>query len=149
MNEILVGRTTSAVYRGFVSFDIGEIPANATIVKATLRLYQYSLLNDPYQALGALKIDHLDYGTTLENDDFNGGNVYSASFATFGTSYFPEWKNLDVTEQVKKDHATHTSSQFRLHFTTEERGGPNLATFSNPSATGTSDIPQLVIEYTQ
>lgn len=148
--EIRVGRTPAETYRGFVGFDISEVPATATITKATLRLYQFAVQGEPYSTLGTISVDHLDYGTTLDNDDFNGGNVYQSSFGTIGSAQLAEWKTIDVTAQVKKDRSTHTSSQFRLHFATESHGGAvtgEFVTFSNPNASGTNDLPQLVVEF--
>ncbi|MEP7166406.1 MAG: DNRLRE domain-containing protein [Candidatus Woesebacteria bacterium] len=148
--EIQVGRTPLYIYRGLVGFDLAEIPASAHITKATLRIYQKAVYGDPFTALGALQVDHLDYGTTITADSYNGGNVFAASFATIPSGQLAEWKTVDVTEQVKKDRSVHTSSQFRMHFATETKGGAStgdVVIFSNPSATGTNDLPQLIVEY--
>lgn len=143
-----VGRTPDFIYRGFVGFDISEIPATAKISKATLRLYQRTVTGTPYASLGNLMVDHLDSGTTLTADSYAGGNLYEASFASMGSNQIGEWKILDVTKQVTKDRSLHTSSQFRLHFATETKGGTapgDIAEFS--SANNGSEAPQLIVEY--
>lgn len=143
-----VGRTTGFIYRGFVGFDLTDIPSTATISKATLRLYQRSVYGSPYSALGTIQVDHLDYGTTLTGDSFSGGTLYQASFGTIGSSQLAEWKTLDVTAQVKKDRGLHNSSQFRLHFSTEAKGGSNPGDVVSFSASNNgSEQPQLVVEY--
>lgn len=148
MGSIDVGSASGYIYRGFVGFDLADIPASATISKATLRLYQRVIYGSPYSTLGTLQVDHLDYGTTLDAGSYTGGTVYAVSFATFGSPQLAEWKTLDVTTQVKKDRLSHASTQFRLHFGTETKGGStqkDLVSFS--STTSGSEQPQLVIEY--
>jgi hypothetical protein len=147
-SSIDVGRSSTQIYRGFVGFDIAEIPAAAQISKATLRLYQRTVSGTPYSVLGNIEIDHLDYGATLTAESYNGGNVYATYFGIMASNPLTEWKSLDVTEQVKKDRAIHTSSQFRLHFSSETKGGSDtgdIASFSNTNTV--NEAPQLVIEY--
>src|SRR3990167_7923471 len=68
--EIRAGRNVNLVTRGFVSFDLGDIPSGAKIQEATLRLYQAKIIGNPYGVGGSLKVDHLTYGDALDNLDY-------------------------------------------------------------------------------
>jgi hypothetical protein len=149
--DIRAGRNSNLVTRGFVSFDLSEVPAGADIQSANLRLYQTDTDGNPYAVGGALKIDHLNYGDSLDNSDYSSAAILS-SFATLTTNNVVEWKDADVTSQVKDDIATGRSrSQFRIHFTTEVKGGDVTGDFayfeSAENDEGTGNTPQLVIKY--
>lgn len=149
--DIRAGRNVNLVTRGFVSFDLSSIPDGATVTKATLRLYQTKIIGDPYGAGGALKIDHLNFGNSLENADYALAALL-ANFSTLTNNAVVEWKDGDVTEQVKDDlNDNRTRSQFRIHFTTENTGGELTGDFtyleSADDSEGTGKTPQLVIKY--
>lgn len=146
--SILVGRTQSEISRGFVGFDIAAIPATAKISKATLRLYQKAVTGTPFTSLGALQVDHLDYGSTLSAESYNGGTLFTSSIGTIDTYQTLVWKTVDVTEAVKKDRASHTSSQYRLRYAYELKGGNEQGDRAEFATIGSeNEAPQLVIEY--
>ena len=75
-----------------------------------------------------------------------------ANFTTLTNNAVVEWKDADVTEQVKDDlKDNRTRSQFRVHFTTENTGGDLTGDFtyleSQDDSEGTGKTPQLVIKY--
>jgi len=149
--EIRAGRNVNLVTRGFVSFDLSDIPSGATITEASLRLYQAKIIGNPYGAGGSLKVDHLTYGDSLDNEDY-GAAALSSSFITLTNNASIEWKDAVVTDRVKDDIANGRSrSQFRIHFQTENTGGDVTGDFAyfeaaeNNMATG--NTPQLVIKY--
>lgn len=149
--DIRSGRNVNLVTRGFVSFDLSSLPSGAKVQKATLRLYQYEIIGSPYGTGGSLKIDHLDYGDSLGDEDYSSSSI-STSFATLTTNATIEWKDATVTDQVKNDIAgNRTRSQFRVHFQIETIGGDALGDFtkfeSAENTGGTGNLPQLVIEY--
>lgn len=149
--DIRAGRNSNLVTRGFVSFDLGSIPAGAVIEKATLRLYQKSVIGNPYGVGGSLKLDHLDYGSSFENGDYSAASL-SSSFATLTSNAATEYKDVDVTDQVKSDLAASRSrSQYRAHFAVESIGGDVTGDFayfeSADNSLGTGSTPQLVIKY--
>ncbi len=122
-----------------------------TIEKATLRLYQTSVVGDPYGVGGSLKVDQLDYGSTLENADYSAPSI-SSNFATLTSNAAVEWKDVDVTDQVKNDLSSgRTRSQYRIHFAIESIGGTVTGDFayfeSGDNSVGTGNIPQLVVKY--
>ena len=149
--EIRAGRNVNLVTRGFVSFDLSEIPAGAVIKEVNLRLYQAKIIGNPYGVGGSLKIDHINFGDSLDNPDY-GLAALSSSFITLTSNNVIEWKDAIVTDQVKDDLANARSrSQFRIHFQTENTGGDVTGDFAyfeaaeNNMATGNS--PQLVVKY--
>lgn len=149
--DIRAGRNVNLVTRGFVSFDITGIPASATITEATLRLYQTKTIGNPYGVGGNLKVDHLDYGTSLDDPDYGTASLIS-NFATVTTNASVEWKDVVATDQFKNDRsASRTRSQFRIHFTSEVTGGDVTGDFayyeSANNSEGTGNTPQLVVKY--
>lgn len=149
--EVRVGRNSSLIIRGFVSFGIGEIPEGATITKATLRLYQAQTLGNPYGAGVRVMLDHLDYGLTFENADYNATSI-SSSFATLSDNSTVGWKEAEVTDRVRDDLVNNRErSQYRLHLATETIGGTIVGDYayfeSQNNSLGTGNTPKLVVEY--
>ncbi|MEJ2211981.1 MAG: hypothetical protein P8129_23520, partial [Anaerolineae bacterium] len=54
-----------AVVRGFLSFDLMGIPANAVVQSAALALPDPTLLGEPFPSFGSLKFEALWYGLSL------------------------------------------------------------------------------------
>lgn len=146
---IMVGKNISVIHRGFVSFDLSNIPSDATIESATLRLYQEKVVGNPYSAGGDLKLDHFDYGDSLGNEDY-GASPITPDFVTLTNNATVEWKDANVTDTLKNDISNgRNKSQYRIHFSNESMGGgSNLVYFeSADNSQGTSNLPQLVVKY--
>jgi len=135
--------------RGFYSFEIQSIPAGATIVSATLRAYQTSVIGDPYTTLGNVIVDHLDYGAALNASAFDAAALAS-NIGTLSSTPTLEYKALDVTASVVADRAAaRARSQFRLRFSPLELGpgfANRLAVFDVGTGAG-ANPPQLVVVY--
>jgi hypothetical protein len=150
--EIRAGRNMYLVTRGFASFDLGSLPSGATIEQATLRLYQTSVIGNPYGVGGGnIKVDHLDYGSTFDNSDY-GIAALSASFTTLSSSATVGWKEADVTDALRDDRTNSRSrSQYRIHLAIEATGGDATGDFayfeSANNNVGTGNTPQLVVRY--
>jgi len=144
--DIRVGRTASSTIRGFVGFDIGSIPKTSHVTSATLRIYQSSVTGNPYSIGGSITVDHMDYGGDITSDDYSS-SALASGIGTISSNGTTEWKTLDVTSRVADDLSKHTSSQFRLRFTTETAGGDDVALFSSKSSGYDSNPPQLVVSY--
>lgn len=149
--EIRAGRNSNLVTRGFVSFDLSSLPSGVQIQNANLRLYQAKIIGNPYSVGGPLKVDHLTYGNSLDSADYASPALLS-SFATLTENNVIEWKDADVTDEVKDDIANaRSTSQFRIHFTTEVTGGDVIGDFayfeSADNSQSTGHTPQLVIKY--
>ncbi|OGV93605.1 hypothetical protein A3B57_00450 [Microgenomates group bacterium RIFCSPLOWO2_01_FULL_47_10] len=150
--DIRAGRNANLVTRGFVSFDWGSLPAGVTIDQAVLKMYQTSVTGNPYGVGGgSIKVDHLDYGDALENNDYSLAAI-SSSFGTLSSEASVGWREVDVTDAVRNDRTNSRSrSQYRLHFATETEGGDVTGDFAYFEAAnnsnGTGNTPQLFVRY--
>ena len=149
--EVRAGRNANLVTRGFITFEISDIPQEAKIQSATLRLYQAKIVGNPYGAGGSMKIDHLTYGDTLDSSDY-AAPALSSGFVNLTNNAAVEWKDVDVSEKVKNDVANaRSASQFRIHFQTEVTGGDVIGDFAyfeaKENTQGTGNTPQLVVKY--
>ncbi|MFV1917367.1 MAG: hypothetical protein ACC618_02735, partial [Patescibacteria group bacterium] len=100
---------------------------------------------------GSLKVDHLDYGNSLEKSDYATASLIS-NIATLTTNSTVEWKDATLTNEVKNDlSAGRARSQFRIHFTTELTGGDIAGDFAyfeaEDNSEGTGNTPELIIKY--
>lgn len=116
-----------------------------------MRLYQAKIIGAPYTAGSSVKVDHLDYGNSLENADYSASSL-SSSFATLTSNPVIEWKDADVTDQLKEDLANNRQrSQYRIHLAVEDIGGDVTGDFayfeSANNSEGTGNTPQLVVKY--
>ena len=146
---VLIGRNLSVIQRGFVSFDLSSLPSDAVIESATLRMYQEKIVGNPYGVGGNLRIDHLDYGSSLGNEDYGASSI-SSSFTTLTDNSVIEWKDASVTDSLKNDLSNgRDNSQYRLHFATESTGtSSDLVYFeSADNSQGTGNLPQLIVRY--
>jgi len=142
--------------RGFVGFDISDI--QGTVVSATLKIYQIAAdgEEDPYDDLGEIIVDHVNFGTSLDasENDFgtaNGNDAIDANVGTISSDSTLEWKTLDVTTQVQNDiDSGRITSQFRFRFTTntDEDDKTERVIFGGAEDTGgTGNTPELVVVY--
>lgn len=155
VKQIQAGRNDTLIERGFVSFALSTIPSGVTIEKATLRLYQYSVIGSPYTVGLSMKVDHVNY-STLDNSAYSIPAL-SSSFGTLTENNVIEWKDLDVTDMIKDDLSNgRTRSQYRLHFAIESTGGTTTGDFASfesadnshvDGTPGTGNTPQLVVKY--
>jgi len=149
--DIRAGRNENLVTRGFISFDIDEIPEGATITEVILKLYQVRVIGSPYTTSGVLEVDHLTYGDALDGNDYSMAALLSG-FATLSKNKTSGWKETAVTNAIQDDVANARSkSQFRIHFETEVKGGNVAGDFtyfeSADNSEGTGNTPQLIVKY--
>lgn len=134
--------------RQFFSFDLSAIPAGSVVQSAVLRLDLFVVVGNPFTSLGAVVVDHLDYGGGLDFGDYAARGLEEglgplASDATLGP------KTLDVTASVVGDVARgRTRAQFRLRFAPKESDGDvsnDFASFAEAEAavTGLGQRPTL------
>jgi hypothetical protein len=134
-----------------VSFAIPTEIQGKTVDSASMRLYQAQIVGSPYTVGGNLMVDHVNYGSTLDNSAYTL-TALSQSFATLTGNPVIEFKDVSVKDQLIDDLANgRANSQYRIHFTTEARGGDvngDFAYFESQNNTlGTGHQPQLVITY--
>jgi len=137
--------------RSFVSFSMAPIPVGATINAATLRCFQGAATGTPYLDLSHIVVDYVDYGTSLDNDEY-GLTPIVVDMGTLSVNDTQEWKTVDVTNAVGDAvTAAQPRCQFRLRFVFEtlDDGQNDWAEFeSSDNTLGTGNRPELVVTYT-
>lgn len=151
-NGTITGSTGELVWRGFMSFDLSDIPSGAPIESAELRFYQVKVGGDPYGKLGSLVLDHVDYGDNLDASDFDTPAIDSAMLGQQTAS--GAWYVLadrTIAAWLEKDLAAgRPRFQARLRFV-QEVDGDGYEDFSGIESAnnffGTGNAPQLTVTY--
>jgi hypothetical protein len=140
------------VIRGFLSFDLSGITATADVKSIQLRFYQFSVTGVPYAKLGNLLLQHVDYGSTLNNAAFDTPVLHSAILSPHTGA--GEWYNITsntIGDWIEADLAAgRTRTQLRLQFSTETDGDGQQDTVSFESGEnyfGTGNLPHVTITY--
>ena len=120
-------------YEGFITFDIGALPGNATIESAYMNLGDCATNGDP-ASLGGLDVLNLQYGD-LDAGDYASGGAYITSIDP--CTIF----SIDVTDQVQA-MVLEWFFQIRLSFPGSDFDGTvDDVTYSSPSLDITYVIP--------
>ena len=137
--------------RGFYAFPLDLIPAGTTIVRATLRSSQLSVLGTPYVKLGgAILVDHIDLGPALDSADFASAAL-PTGLGALSTNDTVEPKSLDVTAAVQADvDSGRPRSSFRLQFGVWDVGLPtrDVVLLNNETDSSASDLPTPTLDVT-
>jgi hypothetical protein len=141
------------VIRGFMSFDLSGIPAGATVHSIELRFYQVQVSGNPYGKLGNPLLNHVDYGSSLNQSAYDTPAMHSAILSPHTSP--GDWYTITsgvIADWIEQDLAAGRSRlQMRLQFATETDGDGSQDTVSFESGNnyfGTGNIPQLTINYT-
>lgn len=144
--EIVIGTPDGEIARGFLSFDLANIPNNATVASATLKMYMKKAGGD-YESSLPILFDSLNIGATLDKSDL----YYPARAVAFAKiSQVNEGiLEVDVSEPLQFDLLNGTGvSQYRIRMNTENKNNPSVVTFSSYDIKQAgSQAPELVIEY--
>ncbi len=147
------GTLPNVGWRQLYSFDISSLPATATILSASLRLYQCSVAGLPYARLGNVLVDQVNYGNALSAGAYDGMTVVS-NIGTLSTDSALGYRSLNVATRVQNDlMAARTASQYRLRFSLLDRftnGADDYAQFTDAedstcAGTTTNQPPQLAV----
>jgi Bacterial Ig-like domain len=121
VGDLFDGPTDSGS-RGFVSFDLTDIPAGAVAEEARVIINKVRINNNPYD-LGDILLEHMNYGDSLDGNDYDMpvladlGSLDSASAPATG------YLSSEVTSAFNDDLANRTMrgnrSQYRLRFPIE------------------------------
>lgn len=101
--------------QAFLSFDISEIPAGATITSVEVDFRKYDTLGDPF-SLGCLRMYQQEYDT-LSSSDWVAGNPLGAAGRWCGTDELDEIQ--EGSERLIADlqsYVGETRAKFRLQF---------------------------------
>lgn len=140
------------VWRGFMSFDISDIPAGSNVKNVELRFFQAKVGGNPYGKLGNLIIDHVVYGSKLSD---NAYHVPALESAVLPQQTAPaSWYILSdptLNAWVQNDLAAGRATfQVRLRFMQETDGDGQedyLGIESGNNFFGTGNVPQLIVTY--
>ncbi|MDJ0976269.1 MAG: hypothetical protein QNJ98_17545 [Planctomycetota bacterium] len=136
----------------FFAFDISSLPADAIIDSASLTLHQEAVVGDPYSSHGAVIVNHVNIGPTLDAADFwivpveNEVGILSADARQ-------EAKRVDVTSAVRRSWREGWSRvDFSLAWSrsgyTNSDGNPDFAIFNDGGdACGSGNVPTIIISY--
>ena len=134
---------------GYYSFDVSELPADAVIRSATMRLYTVDTEGDPQGMMVLVRIDHVNYGSVFPQTAL-GATGLDFNFATISDIGTIGAHEIDVTEQLQADiDAGRQTSQYRLRgaIPTDSDAVTDLAELSDAEDTANSGLlPVLVIE---
>lgn len=151
-NVFIVGENaTNHEYRSILSFDTSSLPANVTILSATLKIKHSSLEgNNPFE-LDGMRVDIRTgtFGTNaLESTDFSSGSTYG-QVAVFDGGHVNGWYstllNSNGINSIYRDGRT----QFRLRFMTLSADTQDnyIRFISGSYADDQSLWPQLIVKY--
>lgn len=137
--------------RQFFSFDLSNIPSSVTVNQASLRLYQLMQAGTPFNDLGSVVVDHVDYGATLDSSpgDYDGGLL--ALLGVFSNSSTADYRALNITTRVAIDLINMRGhSQYRLRFSPLEINNDSASDYvqyvdAESSCCGVNPPPQLSI----
>ena len=124
-NGVMFGSPSQElVVRSFMSFDLSGIPATAQVQSIQLRFYQVSVTGTPYAKLGNLLLQHVDYGSTLNDAAFDTPVLHSAILAPHtGAGEWYDITSNTIGDWIEGDLAAgRTRTQLRLQFSTETDG---------------------------
>jgi hypothetical protein len=138
--------TSTGARRSFCSFGLsGTVPSGVTILGGTLRLYVNHLDGEP-ERIAPVVVDHLDFGTSLTDDDFAVAPL-SANIGTLPSDEQDVWVTLAVNAAVKADwNAGRGRSQFGMHFAKEGDDAPVYGSIYFRGSDN-KDAPTLTIRY--
>lgn len=119
----------NVTYRGTLGFDLTKIPSGASVTQATLSVTQCQVGGDPFGALGALVVDHIDLTRGLTDAAFSGGTL-EANIGTLSSTPAIGARTLDLTAQVQADMAAHRRvTGYRLRFSTRDTNNDSVSDF--------------------
>jgi hypothetical protein len=140
------------VWRGFMSFDLSGFPAGASITGVELRFFQAKVEGSPYQKLGNLVLEHVNYGASLGRPAFDTPALDSMALSpqpSSGTWYVVAGR--DLAGWIEQDLAAGRERfQVRLRWA-QETDGDNQEDYASMEPGnnffGTGNVPVLVVTY--
>lgn len=118
-------------YRQFYSFDLSALPAGATIVSATLRLYQSTTVGSPYAKLGNVVVEHVDYGDALGPAGYSAVPLEGGAPPVISSDASVGPKTTGVATAVTNDlTAGRIHAQFRLRFSNTDANNDGVSDFA-------------------
>jgi hypothetical protein len=144
--------TGEQVARGFMSFNLSDIPSSAVVESVELRFHQKKVQGDPYGKLGSLLLEHVNYGGTLDASAFDTPALDSAMLEKeTGAGAWYVMTDDTIARWVEKALSGGESRfQLRLQFAQETDGDGDedwIAVTPGGGILGSSNSPQLTITF--
>jgi len=140
-------------YRAILSFNTADLPDNAVITNATLKIRKQGLVGtNPFTILGGLKVDISEpfFGTSVKllASDFQAFASKSA-VATFKATPVNNWYSATIGRAGYPYINLTGVTQFRLRFQKDDNDdrGPDYMKFFSGNYATASYRPTLIIEY--
>jgi len=153
--------------RGFISFDLPEIPEGFHVDSVYVRLYQYYSTGNGYDDYfpewdvsggDTIKciMSHVDYGEELDVEDWESGdvgniNTINDNIGIVTDSAIYRYRYLDITNSVINDYdAGRERSQYRIAFeinTDWDNNSDNVA-FKTSNSSTIQHRPKLTLSFT-
>ena len=118
---------------GYLMFPLAALPAEPTIVSATLTVYQEGTSWAPYTDLGPVLVDQVDVGTGVEHGVVDYPVVHSG-FGVLSTEASVGIKSLDVTPLLREAVTAGRSRldlRLRIESPTDDDSFPDQARFNS------------------
>ncbi|MGD8398379.1 MAG: FHA domain-containing protein [Anaerolineae bacterium] len=140
------------VSRGFMSFDLSTLPSDAKIEQIEVRFFQVEVEGDPYETMGNLILDHVEYGNALTGSAFDAPALDSAMLAqqtrqnewyVLSDPTFISWLQRDLRDGRSR-------FQFRLRFARELDGDGEedwIAIATSDGSLGPRSAPQVIVTF--
>ncbi len=148
---VVIVETTT---RGFISFDLGLIPASAQIISAELRVYQNSDSSGnsyavPPTGLGNVTAGVASYTVFNSGTAIVNGNWNAASIGALATSYSANtWHTLDVTTYLNDELTIYQTGRLQFiirHEQENNNSGPPADTDGWVMGDSLINRPELII----
>jgi hypothetical protein len=138
-------------YRGILSFDTKDLPDNAIITSATLKIKQFSTVGtNPFTTHGSLVVDikKPSFGTnaSLAKSDFEASAGLSG-VAAFDPIPTDSWYTATLGSAAFSQINLTGTTQFRLAFTLDDNNDSDSDYIMLYSGDSSTNQPQLTVEY--
>lgn len=132
--ESLIASDPNSIFRGYISFELPQIPEGYVLDSVYVRLYQYASIGDgdiignqePYPLFYGQELpcimDHIDYGYQLDPSDWTKGDpgdpgTIHTNIGVISDSAEVGYRYLDITDYVREDYINgRDKTQYRIRF---------------------------------
>ncbi len=142
------------IFRTILYFDVSEIPANAVIYAATLRVYTGGITGTVYLDAYALTRDWSETAATWNSHDT--GSAWTASGGDFGQSAASnvavsaiDWVNIPLSTEVVRQWVADSAVNYGLLLKDkfENPSASNFCIIDTKESTNTNTRPRLYVSY--
>lgn len=116
---------TTGLYRAFFGFELAPIPTGSAVTNAQLSITLCAMSATPFDSLGPLIAEHVDYGNGTMLDSYSMAPLEATQYVV-ATAGPLATHTVDVTSAVASDMAAgRPHSEFRLRFANHDGDSVN------------------------